>query len=207
MKDGGKRKPQDQSPTQLAGEDLPGDSCGTLVADAKKVHSLKKSISSERLNGYLSRGASDENILSHYAWNIALCESLYPSLQCLEVVLRNSLYEAVANRKGNNWISNERNPWLGRNELENIAKAKERLTERGKTTISNSDIVAEMHFGFWAGLFDVRFERAQVLWPQFLKPSFPYMPKKHRTRREISATINDIRHLRNASFHHLIGKN
>ena len=58
---------------------------------------LLMALSSERIGAYRDRMSEDgdANLFAHYAWNIALSESLYPSLQILEVVLRNSIHQAV----------------------------------------------------------------------------------------------------------------
>jgi len=58
---------------------------------------LKQALSSERLTAYQQRinQDGDLNLFSHYAWNMALSEGLYPSLQILEVALRNTLHHAA----------------------------------------------------------------------------------------------------------------
>ncbi len=44
--------------------------------------------------------------------------------------------------------------------------------------------------------YDVHF------WRPLLKPTFPAMPKRIRTRRDLSRRFNQIRELRNRIFHH-----
>lgn len=196
-----KENPRINHQLKGTGEDLPGDSARIVADRDRKVQALKKAISHERLQGYLSHGAKDENILAHYVWNMALCESLYSSLQCIEVALRNSLYDTIAAKKGRNWMVSEPG-WLGQNEISSIIGAKERLKVRGVKSFTNSDLVAEMHFGFWAALFDVRYERNQILWPMLLGNVFPKMPKHLRKRNVVSARFSTIRFLRNSVFHH-----
>ncbi|HEX20056.1 MAG TPA: hypothetical protein ENG78_04465 [Acidiferrobacteraceae bacterium] len=164
-------------------------------------NSLKKAISHERLDAYIQRGTdgSDLNLFAHYAWNIALCESLYPALQALEVSLRNSLHDAaVETFNSDSWFDDPRlisHP----NELESIKKAKDILRIHNKP-LESGRIVAELQFGFWTSLFDRRYE--QVLWPKLIKKVVPSMPKRLRTRRNLSKRFNRIRHIRNRVFHH-----
>ena len=58
---------------------------------------LRRAISHERLDAYRQRGTSndDSELFAHYAWNMALSESLYTPLQCLEVCLRNGIHDAA----------------------------------------------------------------------------------------------------------------
>lgn len=59
-------------------------------------------LSSERIRAYRDRMNDDShrNLFAHYAWNMALSESLYPSLQILEVVLRNSIHSTIRQHSG-----------------------------------------------------------------------------------------------------------
>lgn len=60
------------------------------------IRNAHRALSNERLHEY-RRTASDPALhrLGLYAWNIALCESLYPALHLCEVTLRNSLFEVL----------------------------------------------------------------------------------------------------------------
>ena len=65
---------------------------------------------------------------------------------------------------------------------------------------STGDIIAELNFGFWTSLFDVRYER--IFWQKLIKDMFPSMPRRLRTRHTASARLNRIRKLRNRVFHY-----
>ena len=55
--------------------------------------------SQERLDEYLSHAKcnnSKTDALIAYSWNIELSQALYPSLQILEISLRNSLHQAIS---------------------------------------------------------------------------------------------------------------
>ena len=66
------------------------------------ANKLKQVLSSERLAAYQLRMGQDGdlNLFSHYAWNMALSESLYPALQVLEVAFRNTVHHAAMARSG-----------------------------------------------------------------------------------------------------------
>ena len=162
---------------------------------------LKQVLSSERLAAYhrRTRGSDDLNLFCHYVWNIALSESLYPSLQALEVVLRNTIHNAARTHFS-------REDWFDdveiinhRHEVGALEKARTKLRRERKQP-STGRIIAELNFGFWTSLMDRRYE--QVLWPAIIKEAFPYMPRRYRTRINLLKRFNEMRRLRNRIFHH-----
>ena len=58
---------------------------------------LSRAISEERLSPYRHRNTAGSSlkIFASYVWNIALCESIYPTLHVFEVTLRNNINEAA----------------------------------------------------------------------------------------------------------------
>lgn len=71
-------------------------------------------------------------------------------------------------------------PCLHERERTQVSQAKDDLKKLNKK-ISAARIVAELSFGFWTSLFDIRYEHGQVLWPSLLKPTFLFLPKGQRT--------------------------
>jgi len=138
-------------------------------------------------------------LFSHYTWNIALSESLYPTLQMLEITLRNSIHTAVSQYTDKPDWYNSSDIITFRNDTEALAKAK-RTLQRQRKPFDSGRIVAELNFGFWTSLLDRRYE--QILWPRLLKATFPHMPRRIRTRQALSKRLNKIRNLRNRVFHH-----
>ena len=56
---------------------------------------LRAAISSDRAASfYTASSPGDFDAFGTYAWNLALCESLYPALNSIEICLRNSINEA-----------------------------------------------------------------------------------------------------------------
>jgi len=159
---------------------------------------LRSSLSDQRFDSY-RQSSTDKNIdlLEHYLWNIALCESLYPTLQNLEIALRNNIYKAVA-------ISFDNPKWfddpsiLNDEQQKSVREAKKRLNKPA----TEGRVIAELTFGFWTSLFDRKYDR--VFWNQkdLIKNAFPNMPNSIRTRSTLSKRFSDIRKLRNRVFHH-----
>jgi len=161
---------------------------------------LRRAISHERLDAYRQRGSSndDSELFAHYAWNMALSESLYTPLQCLEVSLRNSIYDAAtAHFKTDTWF--DLPDVLSPQEINKVQEAKSTLIKCNKPPDAGK-LIPELTFGFWTSLFDVRYEK--ILWPWLLKPVVPNMPRHIRIRKNLSKRLNRIRTLRNRIFHH-----
>lgn len=167
----------------------------------------KTALSLERFAEYRKTAADDSEALARYTWNTRLCEALYPSLHYFEVALRNNLHSAISTRFPSGPWSDVQcwmdltNPVLDEIERRAVNRAKGVLRDQGKP-LEIGRMVAELNFGFWTSLLDVRYERSNVFWPHLLRPTFPRMPKTDRKRRIVSARINSIRLLRNRVSHH-----
>jgi hypothetical protein len=171
------------------------------------LSSIWSVLSPDRLGSYRFHGDDDVGVVSTYLWNVALCEALYPTLNGLEVALRNSLYNAGEQRfataaKGEVacWLDADP-PILAEEERNRVAAAKDSLRSRGKA-LDAPHLIAELTFGFWTALLDVRYEHRQVLWPHMLSAVFPAIPAQMRKRKLISSHLNRVRLLRNRAFHH-----
>ncbi|MGI5835784.1 MAG: hypothetical protein ACOX87_04740, partial [Chloroflexota bacterium] len=153
--------------------------------------SFRQIISVERFESYRrSDTEEDIDILACYLWNLALCEALYPCLQGLEVALRNSINIAATEAFGNHhWFDCP--SILKSREQAKVADVKARLRQK-PGPINIGRVVAELNFGFWTSLLDARYE--QILWPKLLKPAFPHMPNRLRTRKALSGRLNHIRY-------------
>lgn len=172
------------------------------------LRGLRKALSSERLDAYGIRRDDDQK-LANYLWNLTLCESLYPTLNGLEIALRNAVFNAgvaaypgVATRDVPCWLDADP-PLIHPDDQPMLIAAKHRLRERGRP-LEPGRLVAELGFGFWTSLFDVRYEHNKVLWPRLLGAQLldPSSPRSMRSRKQLSPLLNRIRHLRNRVFHH-----
>lgn len=161
--------------------------------------SLAVGITEDRIAPYrASDEHSESGAYGTYAWNIALCESLYPALNCLEISLRNSIHSAALQEFGvEDWFKGR----LHRNELETLTLRYNELSSRSRQqSIGINELIGDLSLGFWVSLFRSRYE--QVLWPKLLEPVFPHWDKGGRTRRNAYARLDRIRRLRNLVFHH-----
>lgn len=169
---------------------------------------IRRALSSERLDAY-GLGRTDDQKIANYLWNLALCESLYPALNSLEIALRNAVFRAgatvfggLATRDVPCWL--DADPSIIHPDHEHfLTAARHRLQERGRP-MEPGRLVAELSFGFWTALFDVRYEKNRVLWPRLLGAQLldSSSPRSVRSRKQLSPLLNRMRYLRNRVFHH-----
>lgn len=157
-------------------------------------------VSSERLAPYLRQTHGDlRKTLCLYLWNIALCESLYPLLNLTETTLRNKLDASLAEMFGQrDWFNLG---WLDARDASKINEARRKIAGSNRLATPGR-MVAELTFGFWTSLLDVRYERTKILWPHLAPKVFACAPRKLRTRKAQSRYASAIRDLRNRVFHH-----
>ena len=161
------------------------------------LEKLLESISGERLRPYSGNSEIIASVIAAYVWNIALCESLYPALNCLEIALRNSIHGAGTKQFNTEyWF----NGLLRQEEADRVRLLRNRLNMSGNRNPSVGDLVSGLSLGFWVSLFKGQYER--VLWPRLLPEVFPHAPRRQRSRRDISKRVDRIRRLRNRVFHH-----
>lgn len=172
------------------------------------VRAIRTALSNERLDAY-GIGRADDEKIANYLWNLALCEAMYPALHVLEVAVRNAVFRSgdavfggIATRDVPCWLDAVP-PIIHAEELPMLLAAKRRLRERG-VPLEPGRLVAELRFGFWTSLFDVRYERSKVLWPRLLRAQLldPSSPRSIRSRNHLSPLLNRMRLLRNRVFHH-----
>jgi len=163
-------------------------------------NALRAVLSSDRIDAYRQSPAdTDLDLLERYFWNMALSEALYPTLQALEVALRNNIHTAASRLyAAPDWLTRQPPP-LHLPEQEQVIAAVGRLARSAKP-VTSGRIVAELNLGFWTSLLDRRYE--QRLWPQLLRDVFPNLPRRRRTRHTVSARLSELRRLRNRVFHH-----
>ena len=189
------------------------------------LQELTKVLSAERLaKFYQPSTVAPWEALANYAWNVALCEALYPLLHQVEVVFRNALNDAIAPAYAtggvftdvDSWMDSPRTPLTSYARSE-VSKAKKKLLgwddqrqtyNRSPTLIQHADLVAAVDFGFWTGLMHRTYlfqnSNDKRFWPHLLPAVFPAYNGKHdRAFLGVASTIaNDIRKLRNRVFHH-----
>jgi abortive infection bacteriophage resistance protein len=152
---------------------------------------LEQALSTERLHKYDMWASGDrDTALKLYALNLSISEALYTSLHMLEITLRNAVHNRMSALHGPLWFQN---PAVihAPQQQGNIASALQKLG----ADASPSQIVAEVTFGFWTGMFD---QKNHSIWGQELRPMF----NSAIQRKTVSSRLYDIRSLRNRIAHH-----
>ena len=168
---------------------------------------MKWGVSEARLESYRLPGDKDVDVLARYLWNIALSEALTPSLQNLEIGLRNALHNTLSDAYNTEFWFDVTPGCLHADEQQKVESAKQSLRNDSKV-IEPGRVVAELTFGFWTSLLDARYEYnpqtspAHWLWPRLLRSAFPDMPNSERKRNNLSRRLNPIRKIRNRVFHY-----
>lgn len=154
---------------------------------------LQEALSPERLHKYDAWAGGDRaQAMQLYALNLAISEAFYTSLHMLEITLRNAVNIRMTGLHGPLWFQN---PAVIRDAKQqaNIASAVQKLGPAA----TPGQIVAEVTFGFWTGMFD---HKNNALWGQDLRPVFHGAVSLQR--KTVAKPLYDIRSLRNRIAHH-----
>jgi hypothetical protein len=156
---------------------------------------LLRVISEPRFAPYLVLANGDSELAKAlYMWNTELCEAFFPSLQFLEVGVRNGIHrESMAYFGRPDWWDAAPLHKAGKHSID-VAHNK---AARHRATATPDDVVARLPFGFWASLLSRRYDRA--LWVPALHRSFPYYSGP---RRMLQAELAPIVGFRNRVVHH-----
>lgn len=154
----------------------------------------------ERIDAYRQDGAAPALTLARYMLNMALSESLYPTLQFAEIALRNAVHRELTARCGTDaWYDSPRarlTSW----QQDKVTEAKDTL-RRNRKPLTSGRIVAELTFGFWTGFFNNPHARTGV--GAFLsRKAFPHARASEQYLTKLDRRWQDIRDLRNRVFHH-----
>lgn len=160
---------------------------------------FEKVFSTKRMERYFMLYPDDENrAILHYRCNLELAEAFYTSLSVFEVTLRNALSRELETMTGrDDWYAIFANT-PGLSKLNHyVTQANKQIAGRHES-ITPSKVIAELTLGFWVSLLNSEYER--LLWKD-LRRAFPFMPKKDRQRKNVSAPLNTFRTFRNRVFH------
>ena len=112
-------------------------------------HDAEISLSRERLLSYKRKEDQDDfNVVSRHLWNTALCEALYPTLQCFEIVLRNAIHGSLSDYYRPDWLQD--NNFLRSYERDSVTKAEDDLFHQNKS-VAPGRVVAELVLGGFIG--------------------------------------------------------
>lgn len=200
------------------------------IRDYQPVLSL---LSKARMSS-ITRVFGLQNDMQLYGFNLWVqnaSASIYPLMQQLEIVLRNSIDSAAKRRFGNYWwrqIDKDLGKDNAKKFIECINKAEKKLRNdfkkreaerRGvdvsiieEPTIAHDDIIAATDFFAWESILydayhaDSVAQNNDFLWPISLTKSFRRLHLIDRrpieARRKLVNLINEVREYRNRLFHH-----
>lgn len=175
---------------------------------AQFITALERPVSRVRLENYRPANGSDLDMIVNYFYNVELSEALYPTLQAFEVALRNSVHLTLSQHFHNAYWFDipglfpppkppATMPW------QEVAIKRDQLTKEKKPHDADR-IGAEMHLGFWHGLFNRPFENR--LWrpnrSALVARVFPLAPNSQRNRQSVWNRIDRVRILRNRVMHY-----
>lgn len=162
---------------------------------------FRHAVSDPRIERYRSPNGTDRETVANYLWNISLCEALYPSLNALEITLRNAIHRAATDSYGAEYWFDQPGV-LQQRQPRQVQAAKHRLSERGRPD-SAGRIIAELSFGCWTTLLSDPYHSS--FWmpgrARLLKDAFPHMTNAKRIRGDIHRRCDTQRYLRNRVFH------
>ena len=172
------------------------------------LREAEASLSQARLSAYrIGPEDANEVVLGRYLWNIALAESLYPTIHLLEVALRNSFHGAIAMVAGPEWFDQPAVVVNARTRDE-IFQVKQRIREAGHA-VAVPRVIAGLDLGFWSGLCSRLYEQGPAmppsqipLWPVVMRHLGPLLPRSLRTRASLSEFLGRVRIIRNRAYHH-----
>jgi Abi-like protein len=177
---------------------------------------LERTISPYRFRRYVRETQTQEEAISLYLWNIALCESLYPTLNFFEIALRNTLHRAFTETHSQDvrWFMDPL--FLKPHHQEQVAKALQSLREQRKPVdpLGNNQafpleperVVAELNLGFWVNLCSDAYAGTSInghlIFPYVINKAFPRASRRAREHHYLYPRLKEQMNLRNRIFHH-----
>lgn len=162
---------------------------------------VQRGLSPERLGTYQrAMGGDPDRAVDLYLWNSAVAGALWPAIGFVEVLIRNTVHDALSARhaqlgRTGEWYDDPAME-LEQRARDDIARAVAGLRRRGEPSRPGK-VVAELSFGFWRFLLARRY--TAKLWPA-IRPGFPYLGGADRLLLE--EPITRLHKLRNRVAHH-----
>jgi len=170
------------------------------IDNAALLRRLTATISPDRTGRYLNAAGHDPaRALALYLWNAQIGEAFHVPIQTVEVALRNRINQCLKELYGAEWWEHDNLKDIldgeRRADLELVFR---RIRNRELET-TNSQVVAGLSFGFWAGLLQSRYN--PEIWSRKLRVAFPNLPQ-NRGRKSVATRAGQIAYLRNRITHH-----
>ena len=167
-------------------------------------------LTSDRLSSYLSAVHGDlRRAMALYDWNTAVGGALHEDVGRFEVVLRNTIDQALVTHGdthawGTVWYSRTSlfAGKRGRRAIDDIRTARFRIARRNAAE-THGRMIAELSFGFWRYLCSASYLTS--LWVPVLTAAFPNHPRAgdpRAVRGDVEDRVQRIHFLRNRIAHH-----
>jgi len=176
------------------------------MSTIKTFHAVKLALSSARMATFetasVSVGIESFEALELYAWNARVSAALLAPLHICEVVIRNSVADALDSVYGPKWpwsAAFERslpNPRIGYSPRQDLQASR-------RTSLTTGKAIPELKFVFWQKMFTERHDAR--LWDRHLSLVLPNVDTRKsvaQSRRKIYEDLEQIRSLRNRIAHH-----
>lgn len=165
---------------------------------------LEQFFSPCRLASYQLPGEALSVVLARYQWNLRLAEAMLPSLNYIEVGLRNAVNCVVGGIYGTDWLlTPPQQVQFSPDDLRQIEDIKADILKHKGRPASHDDVLAQLNFGFWVAMFQKK--HIAGVWSRGKNPLadvFPTMPVISRTRELIFTRLHKVKALRNRIAHH-----
>jgi hypothetical protein len=163
---------------------------------------LEQRLSAERLAPYRAAAGGDLSAaMALYEWNAEVSAALGTTLGHLEILLRNTMHDALtawsAARFGEPRWYLDPGQVLTYRAGRDIDVARQRATF-GNRLETSGRVTAELTFGFWRYLLSSRYDR--TLWVGCLQQAFPGLYRRGM-RRDADAAVSDLHLARNRMAH------
>ncbi|MFF7194098.1 hypothetical protein ACFZAM_10365 [Streptomyces sp. NPDC008079] len=162
---------------------------------------LVRAMSAERFQPFLAVSEHDATVaLRLYAWDAEVSRALYSVLRDLEICYRNAVHRQLTGKYRRDDWWNDRRIRLHQVGQGNIADARDKLRTLRRPD-APCDIVAQLSFGFWVGLFARGEGRHYEM--QLWNASLQHLFRAHGVRRDtLHRDLKKLLELRNRVAHH-----
>lgn len=140
-------------------------------------------------------GHESTKAVNLYMWNIEVSSTFWGGFHMLEVSIRNAIHtKFVEHTMMEDWW--EADVPIHDIDRDSITEAQKKVNEL-QDVPTPGHVIAELHFGFWVGLFANNYHSA--LWVNRLENAFP---NYSGTRKDLHVDLERLRKLRNRIAHH-----
>lgn len=176
---------------------------GPFSLSRSTLEAWEHAISSPRFGRYVRESKGNRQLAVRlYQWNSRIGQSLYWPLQTLEIVARNGISRAIADKFGPDWhLESGFHTMLAPRPRSTLDDAVRRQKQQRRIANPSADsVIADISFGFWSTVVTGHYH-VPLGWAKRLPIAFPFLPG-NATREMVSHRLDGARDLRNRISHH-----